>query len=320
MKIKTFYSPTIQNFDNLPKNVDIAILWDHVGKDTEHGQVADIITRLQDVNVQSVVLDYLCFENFPKNFKRVAFVPFELILFIKEHCDNFTAPVVENKTSAFNFMINKMRFNRRALVRTVTANSLSTSTYSLCTQEDYYGWKPRYHLFNGDRHKGDIIFLANTSSGNYTGWVGPNVFEPSVISLITEPGAHSLSAFVTEKTLYAFEGQTIPIWAGGYRHAEMFRNMGFDMFDDLIDHSYSEHPDENKRIELAVTLNKTVLQDTQSLINYYNNNKERFVYNQQLMRSGRVYNHSVDNLKTAGFTEYETQAILKENSIPNLNH
>lgn len=79
-------------------------------------------------------------------------------------------------------------------------------------------------------------------NGNYLAWkTGLNqIFSSTLISLVTESdnGDYDRVTVFTEKTIYALLGLTIPIWPGGYKHAEMFEHMGFDVFPDLIDHSY----------------------------------------------------------------------------------
>ncbi len=85
-----------------------------------------------------------------------------------------------------------------------------------------------------------------TYNGNYLAWkTGLNqIFSSTLISLITESdnGDYDRVTVFTEKTIYALLGLTIPIWPGGYKHAEMFERMGFDVFPDLIDHSYQNEP------------------------------------------------------------------------------
>lgn len=78
--------------------------------------------------------------------------------------------------------------------------------------------------------------------GDIFPWISglDRIFQSSLISLITESCAedYDLSSVFTEKTFYSILGLTMPLWVGGFRNAEQFRKMGFDVFEDLIDHSY----------------------------------------------------------------------------------
>lgn len=81
--------------------------------------------------------------------------------------------------------------------------------------------------------------------GNLFAWITglDKIFNSSLVSLITEtcPEDYGLASVFTEKTFFALLGLTMPIWVGGYRNAEQFQKMGFDIFEDVIDHSYQYH-------------------------------------------------------------------------------
>jgi len=87
------------------------------------------------------------------------------------------------------------------------------------------------------------------------------VFEPSCISLITEPAYYEKETIVTEKTLMALYAGTIPIWVGGWRIADYMASMGFDVFDDIVDHSYQREPDPELRCDYAVKRNLELLRN-----------------------------------------------------------
>lgn len=55
--------------------------------------------------------------------------------------------------------------------------------------------------------------------------------------------------FVTEKTAKAFAVGQIPIILGPLNQVAITRNLGFDLFDDIIDHSYDQEVDPILRIE-----------------------------------------------------------------------
>jgi len=53
---------------------------------------------------------------------------------------------------------------------------------------------------------------------------------------------------MTEKSYKCFALLQIPIWVAPYRAVECYRRLEFDVFDDIIDHSYDLEPDPVKRI------------------------------------------------------------------------
>jgi hypothetical protein len=67
----------------------------------------------------------------------------------------------------------------------------------------------------------------------------------------TDPGIWR-SIFITEKTFKAFGLRQIPIWVAVPGLVASVRAMGFDMFDDIIDHSYDNIIDEDLRRQSVV--------------------------------------------------------------------
>ena len=68
-------------------------------------------------------------------------------------------------------------------------------------------------------------------------------------------------SIVTEKTLMAIFGGTIPIWFGGWRIPDYMRSVGFDVFDDIVDHSYQNLSSPEQRCREAVNKNIHLLKN-----------------------------------------------------------
>ena len=56
---------------------------------------------------------------------------------------------------------------------------------------------------------------------------------------------------MTEKSFKCFVMHQIPVWLAPYRSVSCYRTLGFDVFDDLIDHGYDLEPDPVQRIKLV---------------------------------------------------------------------
>jgi hypothetical protein len=67
----------------------------------------------------------------------------------------------------------------------------------------------------------------------------------------TDPGIWR-SQFITEKTFKAFGLRQIPLWMAVPGLVAQVRALGFDLFDDLIDHNYDNISDESQRQEKLV--------------------------------------------------------------------
>jgi len=89
------------------------------------------------------------------------------------------------------------------------------------------------------------------------------------------------SIFITEKTFKSFGLRQIPIWFAVPGLVTEVRKLGFDMFDDIIDHSYDLVDDEDKRFtqvfdqikKLNSELDLSQCQQLRnSMLNRFNNN------------------------------------------------
>jgi hypothetical protein len=93
----------------------------------------------------------------------------------------------------------------------------------------------------------------------YQGLLQKTVFEPTCISLITEPVFYERETIITEKTIMAMYAGTIPIWVGGWCIPDYLKQAGFDTFDDIVDHSYQNLEDPADRCRQAIVLNQDLL-------------------------------------------------------------
>jgi hypothetical protein len=67
----------------------------------------------------------------------------------------------------------------------------------------------------------------------------------------TDPGVWR-SQFISEKTFKAFGLRQIPIWFAVPGLVDNVRQLGFAMFDDLVDHNYDQIQDEHRRLEVVL--------------------------------------------------------------------
>jgi hypothetical protein len=166
-----------------------------------------------------------------------------------------------NKTRAFNFMINKSRPHRQMLLRIIDQYQLTNFSHSLCWKQSTVPGIPVTDYRIGD----EIQLDRGVKNGHYPNALTyrtvlqQQVFEPSCISLITEPVYVEQQTIVTEKTIMAMYGGTIPIWVGGWRIADWMTSQGFEVFDDVVDHSYQQLSDPRERVQQAIRLNIDLL-------------------------------------------------------------
>jgi hypothetical protein len=166
------------------------------------------------------------------------------------------------KTVPFNFMINKERPHRIKLLKMIEDAQLTNFTYSLpWLSNPYTSVKPTNYMIGTETQMAQGIRSGSIrNSTNYKKLLQKTVFEPSCISLITEPPIYEKEAHLSEKLIMAIYGGTIPIFIGGWRCADALRIMGFDMFDDIVDHSYETLEDPWDRVTNAFQLNIELLE------------------------------------------------------------
>lgn len=93
-----------------------------------------------------------------------------------------------------------------------------------------------YHLLNDPRVFGSLINVVAETSDQLN---GDGTF-----------GYDTL--FVTEKTFKAFAWHQIPVWIAVPGLVSCIRLMGFDVFDDLVDHRYDQIQDYRQRLSAAL--------------------------------------------------------------------
>jgi hypothetical protein len=100
-------------------------------------------------------------------------------------------------------------------------------------------------------------------AGNKVMWEAGlcQLFSTSAVALISESCEFQKGAVYTEKSLFSVLGLNFPIWIGGYKQAEYWEKLGFDIFSDVIDHSYQYHDTLIERCYWAFAKNIKILTD-----------------------------------------------------------
>jgi len=108
-------------------------------------------------------------------------------------------------------------------------------------------------------------------------------FQNTCLNIITETCSRNGTPSLTEKTFKPILAGQFFVFIGSKGCVQYLRDIGFDVFDDIIDHSYDGQELVRDRIRLALEqVDKLYQQDLFTLIN---NNKERLIKNNQWLRS-----------------------------------
>jgi hypothetical protein len=88
-------------------------------------------------------------------------------------------------------------------------------------------------------------------TGAFVNFVQETSFDRSLALNVTECNTWSVP-LISEKSIKPFVFGQVPIFVSHYENLKYLREFGFDLFDDIIDHSYDTELDPFKRIKLCV--------------------------------------------------------------------
>jgi hypothetical protein len=307
-----------KNFDGISEFTDQHVL--HV-IDTFDQEFVNTI--LQRGTPRCIISDHFVHAQF--NGLQVIGLPLIYELVSKEITNDLILNDRIDTNLAFNFMINKKQINRFLCMKLVELFKLTNFDYT---------WSGLDRRFDMSHIIEELDILGTNSPldinarsfilqpvGLEKQWLGESgqpsagnrlpigkgygypwkigldkMFSQSAVSLITESVALQTASVFTEKTVYAVLGQTFPIWIGGCNQANDFSRMGFDVFDDIIDHSYQSYETLIERCYYAFEKNLSLLSNLDLLRNLRLQKQQRLIKNRELLCNGetsRFINHQI---------------------------
>jgi hypothetical protein len=129
-----------------------------------------------------------------------------------------------------------------------------------------------------------------------------HLYNHCALEIVTETTFFNRGQFASEKYLNSVYGCNFPILISNAGTVAYLRNNGFDMFDDVVDHSYDLEPDPVLRIYSAIQKNLHLLSDRDYAIQQWYCCQERFVKNLEYARQemytdfANKFSHDLTNL------------------------
>ena len=105
------------------------------------------------------------------------------------------------------------------------------------------------------------------------------MYKNSFVEIVNETIFFQKSGIITEKTLQSMFGCNFPIILSFPGTVGHLRSQGYDMFDDIIDHSYDTIHDPFVRLSKAILDNYRILRDGDFAKQNWKKNTDRFVNN-----------------------------------------
>jgi hypothetical protein len=110
-------------------------------------------------------------------------------------------------------------------------------------------------------------------------------YQKSFVEIVSESSFCAPSFNVTEKTANSFFACNFPIFLGGSGLVQHLRDIGLDLFDDLIDHSYDTIANPFDRIVAALDNNQQLLTDAPYVKQIWAQCRPRFESNYEKIRT-----------------------------------
>lgn len=123
------------------------------------------------------------------------------------------------------------------------------------------------------------------------------IYNQTATQIITETNFNELGGNLTEKFLQSVYGMVFPIIIGCVGAVDHLRTVGFDMFDDIINHDYDTIENPFDRIIAAIDLNCHLLCENETK-KIWATAKPRFIKNINYAKNGMYKYYELSSLKT----------------------
>jgi hypothetical protein len=122
-----------------------------------------------------------------------------------------------------------------------------------------------------------------------------SVYNKSAYSIITETNAYNTFSFFTEKTAKPILGRRLFIVFNGQYFLRNLRQLGFKTFDGIIDESYDNEPDDQKRWQMALDVARWLSEQNQ--LEIFQKIKSITEHNYQLINTdwNQILNNVIQN-------------------------
>jgi len=110
------------------------------------------------------------------------------------------------------------------------------------------------------------------------------LYRNSFVEIVSESVFSSPAFMLTEKTAHAFYGCNFPIILNGCGAVAHLRELGLDVFDDIVDHGYDLISNPFDRVVAAIEYNRRLLVDTDYVKQSWKTHRPRFERNVEVMR------------------------------------
>ena len=226
--------------------------------------------------INDIILDkkflFLCQNRRPKSHR--------LLLLTYLDCIGFL------NTGLIDWSLTYGKYNDYELEMHTFDNEISTLRDELIKSYEKITSKPKLCYFEGNESWFNEI--DNYSQCDH---INIKTFQESYINIVTESHYDILDIHITEKTFKPFYYFQIPIFFASYNHIKKIKEeYDLFLFDDLINHSYDNEPDDSKRFQMVVNELKRLSLMKNEIKNYYEFNLDKIKKNHEFIENYKEKN------------------------------
>lgn len=130
----------------------------------------------------------------------------------------------------------------------------------------------------------DVNWFSDFNNYNACEHLNIDSFNQSYFNIISESHFDIDDIHITEKTFKSFYYFQLPIFVASYNHIKKVKQeYGFHTFDDLINHSYDDEPNNIKRMEMIISEIKRLSLIRNEIQEYYKNNLDKLIENHRIV-------------------------------------
>jgi hypothetical protein len=171
------------------------------------------------------------------------------------------------------------KYNDYELEMHVFDNEINTLRDELIKSYQKITSKPKLCYFEGEES-----WFENVDGYSQCDHISIKTFQESYINIITESHYDITDVHITEKTFKPFYYFQLPIFFASYHHIKKLKEeYDLFLFDDLINHSYDNEPDDSKRFLMVVDEIKRLSTIVDVVKNYYKNNIDKLIKNHEFI-------------------------------------
>jgi hypothetical protein len=160
----------------------------------------------------------------------------------------------------------------------------------------------------------DENIYGNSPNDNVTNFKDSlsSYYKKTFVELIGETSYTEPAFNLTEKTLNSIYASNFPIWISSKGTVKFVREMGIDVFDDIIDHSYDLIENPIDRMFKAINDNKCLLTDIDKTKQLWLDSKDRFLKNIEFAKKDLYdfYNQRADCKFKEALNDLENKGMI----------